>query len=683
MAFEADTIKTHVISADETGNSTKTLLTGSATYTGAWEDVTGFTTVAVTLLGDNATDGTIWIEASMDGGSVVNSVPFAVSDTTFNLPEVWNIVETHIRIKYVNGTTAQTGFFQLQTKYSNGQELGLLQSAGDTIGATTAVQITKAISTGTDPDGVYKNQVESGVNTVNSSTVNLGVSASFTGTYYDVSGYHGITVLVDGTSAGTADGTLFMEFSHDGVTAHRSISVPVADVTDAPPRTLGNVAKYFRVRYDNGTTAMTSFDLQTMFHTEQIHLVSRLSGSLNANADVQDTRSVIMSQQPDGTYKQNPHNGQAFSTSANLSGAAAYVSGWVDTDGYQSIELFIKTDVVSADQGIVIDFTDDLSGTPTAQASESYTFSATDVAHGALNLFIAPKLVGFRLTYTNGAGAQSSNLIQCDLKTNGTTNTYNSGGGLLTADFSTEVALDHVNNYSHGEMVGIVNLQDNADGEATIWNAADDDYANKIARKTFKSTAVQMWIASDSASDTTKDIHITYNDSNNELAEVTITLTGTTPVDCGVTAYDVCEGHLSSADDTLVGNISIQQGNAFTAGVPDDITDVMAYIKPDFGRTSSATFRVPSNKKMSIDHVYLSLQRAGGVAGAGGANLRVKKSGESWTILRPYLLGTSQVVNVDEQIIIEPDSLVEFTCTAPSDTDTNVNAIISYTLVSE
>ena len=154
-------------------------------------------------------------------------------------------------------------------------------------------------------------------------------------------------------------------------------------------------------------------------------------------------------------------------------------------------------------------------------------------------------------------------------------------------------------------------------------------------------------------------------------------------MDCGVTAYDVCEGHLSSADDTLVGNISIQQGNAFTAGVPDDITDVMAYIKPDFGRTASATFRVPSNKKMSIDHVFLSLQRAGGVAGAGGANLRVKKVGESWTILRPYLLGTAQPVNVDEQIIVDGGSLVEFTCTAPSDTDTNVNAIISYTLVSE
>jgi len=40
----------HKISADETGNSTKTLLTSSATFTGAWEDVTNYSTVAVALI---------------------------------------------------------------------------------------------------------------------------------------------------------------------------------------------------------------------------------------------------------------------------------------------------------------------------------------------------------------------------------------------------------------------------------------------------------------------------------------------------------------------------------------------------------------------------------------------------------------------------------------------------------
>ena len=508
MAFSLNRLRSHLISTDETGNSTKTLLTGSATFTGAWEDVSEYASVAVAIIGDNVTDGTLYIESSQDGGTTVNSVPYIVADATFQLPIVWNVVESHIRIKYTNGSTAQTTSFQLQTKYSNAQSMDLSQSASDVIDANTAVQVRKAISTGTDPNAVYKNGVVSGVDNGNSSAATLGNGGVFTGTWQDLSGYHGITVLVDGTSGGTSDGTLQMQFSHDGVTAHRDISIAVADVTAASPRTLGVVAQYFRVIYTNGTTAQTSFDLQTMLHTQQINLVSRLDSTMGASDDVQNVRAAIVSQQPDGTYKNEPHNGQAFSSSANLGGAAAYTSAWIDTDGYNAIELFIKTDVVSADQGIVIDFTDDLSGTPTAQASESYTFSTTDVAHGALNLFIAPKLVGFRLTYTNGAGAQSSNLIQCDLKVNGTTNTFNSGGGLLVADFATEVALDHVNNYSHGEMVGIVNLQDNADGEATIWNAADDDYANKIARKTFKSTAVQMWIASDSASDTTKDIHI-------------------------------------------------------------------------------------------------------------------------------------------------------------------------------
>jgi hypothetical protein len=278
------------------------LLGNGAEYTGAWEDVEKYSTVAIAIIGTLATDGTLYIESSQDGGTTVNSVPFAVPDTTFDLPHIWNVVEKYIRIRYVNGTTPMTGAFQMQTKYSNAQSLGLLQEAGDTITPQTDLQIVKAVGTGTNPDGTYKNQVVSGVDNANSSQTTLGISESFVGDWVNVSGFHGITVLVDGTSAGTADGTLVMEFSHDGVTANRTISIPVADVTAAAPRTLGVVAEYFRVTYDNGTTATTSFDLQTMFHTVQVSLVSRLDQALAGNEDVANVRSVLMGQDPSGNF---------------------------------------------------------------------------------------------------------------------------------------------------------------------------------------------------------------------------------------------------------------------------------------------------------------------------------------------------------------------------------------------
>jgi hypothetical protein len=113
----------HIIS---TANSSTSLLGVSATFTGAWEDVTDYTTVAVAILGSLATDGTLYFDLSTDGGTTFTSVPALVGDVTFTVPRILNVVESHVRIRYVNGTTAMTGTWSLQTKYSNGQEMSLL-----------------------------------------------------------------------------------------------------------------------------------------------------------------------------------------------------------------------------------------------------------------------------------------------------------------------------------------------------------------------------------------------------------------------------------------------------------------------------------------------------------------------------------------------------------------------------
>ena len=266
------TSKGNRISVDETGNSTKVLLGAAGEFIGNWESVIDYTTAAVAIKGDNVTDGTLYIESSQDGGVTVNSVPFTVSDATFDLPHIWNVVETDIRVRYVNGTTAQTGHFQLQTKYSNGQELGLLQNAGDSITEDTDVQVVKSVTTGRQPDGAYRN---------------------------------------------------------------------------------------------------------------------------------------------------DPHNGVAIRTEALLAGGATFTSDWVDTDGYNVIETHVESDVTSEKNGIVFEFTDDLSGTPISRFEEEFSFGTSEVSAGSREIFLRPKMVGFRVKYTNNGAAQGSFLLQTDLKTNG------------------------------------------------------------------------------------------------------------------------------------------------------------------------------------------------------------------------------------------------------------------------
>jgi len=108
-----------------------------------------------------------------------------------------------------------------------------------------------------------------------------------------VSVWDGISVLVDGTAASPAPGTLKMQFSHDGATIHRSINIAVEDVAATPPRTLGTVARYFRIEYVNASVAHTTLDIQTMTHAGFIRLVSRLDQAVGDDEDVQNVRAFI------------------------------------------------------------------------------------------------------------------------------------------------------------------------------------------------------------------------------------------------------------------------------------------------------------------------------------------------------------------------------------------------------
>lgn len=140
----------------------------------------------------------------------------------------------------------------------------------------------------------YQPHVRGTVNAANSSAVALGTSATFTGTFVDISLYDGISVLVDGTAGSPAPGTLQMQFSHDGSTVHRSVDITVADVAATPPRTLGTIAQFFRVIYTNGgSVAQSTFDLQTMFHVGFVRLVSRLDSAVGDDEDVQNVRAFL------------------------------------------------------------------------------------------------------------------------------------------------------------------------------------------------------------------------------------------------------------------------------------------------------------------------------------------------------------------------------------------------------
>lgn len=99
------------------------------------------------------------------------------------------------------------------------------------------------------------------VSTMNSSTVTLASSATFTGTAEDVSRFNSVIVSAKSDFAGT----LYMEFSTDGTNWDSSLTYSLAASTNEVHR-LTISKKYYRTRFTNTSgSTQTYFRLQTIF----------------------------------------------------------------------------------------------------------------------------------------------------------------------------------------------------------------------------------------------------------------------------------------------------------------------------------------------------------------------------------------------------------------------------------
>jgi hypothetical protein len=323
-----------------------------------------------------------------------------------------------------------------------------------------------------------------------------------------------------------------------------------------------------------------------------------------------------------------------------------------------------------------------LSGTPAVRESHFFTFSQSDVDKGFLELEFPPKLVGYRVVYTNGSVTQTSFLIQSDLKTNGDNARYNSGGALITGDFKKEVALGNIPNYLGGSKFGLVQDLDGADAESTVWALANDTEVNKVVRKTFPTASGTLYMCSTSASDTAKEITLQYHDANNIKQSVSVDLNGQTSVDCGVTALDCNVAFITEPDGALVGDIFITLTDNFSAGgVPNTLSDTIAFIPQAAGRTQQATMRVPADTNLLLETMYITCARASGSDGSAVVYLRHKPAGKAWYVLRPYVITNQNIIDRKEDLTFGEGDFIEITVDDISDADTTINVVFDYELV--
>lgn len=111
-------------------------------------------------------------------------------------------------------------------------------------------------------------------------------------------------------------------------------------------------------------------------------------------------------------------NSTAITHSDNDVVKEVYTSAWVDTDGWNTIEVFVATNQVSLQRGLIIEHTDDTQATPpTSRGIYRYSFSNDDVSRGSRLYKFRPVLDGFRIHYIDGDTSPTSFFLDSTLKT--------------------------------------------------------------------------------------------------------------------------------------------------------------------------------------------------------------------------------------------------------------------------
>ncbi len=289
-----------------------------------------------------------------------------------------------------------------------------------------------------------------------------------------------------------------------------------------------------------------------------------------------------------------------------------------------------------------------------------------------------------RTRFVNGSVAQSSFALstfwgrfrQGNAPLN--LNVASDADAIIVRSVSTAVdlALGRFGGMTEDTKFGGVKAIDILDNVVDVWRLADDTFANRSDRKTFPSAEVSLFIASDSASDTDVDVLVDYLDTAGAPQTTTPNLNGQTGVALGITALD-SNRMVVDNENQNVGNVYLTTANAFTAGVPDDITTVVAFIPAGKGQTQQATDTTPVGFKYRIKRLFVYASRANGANGSADVELQIRETGKDWVTKRDFQVTNQSSVGKDESGLVF-DGLTNIRAVLVDVSDDNTNVTVQW-----
>jgi hypothetical protein len=599
----------NIISA---ANSTAVLLTGGATFTGAWEDVTNYTTVATSILGSLATDGTLYFDLSTDGGSTFTSVPSAIGDVTFAVPRILNVVETHVRIRYVNGTTAQTGTFSLQTKYSTTQNMELLSSIDGFVNGETPTTVVKSVNVGQVPSGGFYNERSSGV--VFETQANLADTAFYDSGIIATAGYNQIETELFSDTNMTLVGIWYSDLA--GTKTIRTFTRPYSSTEELAYFSAPVFGPYLRYVITNvsGGAATTNLHASLKFDTSAVSgQILGLSDFIPTNVVANLGRNVQVGLNPNGVYINSAAPGLDVNntTEALLGISGVFTGTWSRVDLFGEIKVAMHSDVASAScllqlshDGVVIDTS--LNLPPQLNTAGTWSFIHS----------LNPSLPYFRVVYTNNSTTAQTNFNLT------TTLLVNSGSGFVSRTtqvldkFTDARVIRQANDPTLDRNLGLLNYQKSArkfgknnsvanGALETVWEGAN---LGGTLNYVFATTAQTVRIkAGGNAADTaaglgTQSILITGLDQNwNNVTETLVT--------AGASASAATTALFIAINKVEVINVGTWGGSNIGLMRIENTTTLteLAYVPTGSGTTQQCVFSVPAGKTAYVTKIKVSV----------------------------------------------------------------------------
>lgn len=233
--------------------------------------------------------------------------------------------------------------------------------------------------------------------------------------------------------------------------------------------------------------------------------------------------------------------------------------------------------------------------------------------------------------------------------------------------------------YAYGRVLDA----DAADLPRTAWSFADDDRVTRADTKTYPTVSDDFYMVSDNALDTAIEFTISSLDATGDLQTLvasTDATNGTTPVLIG-SGLDINFVFMSGADKENLGEVYFTHGSNFTAGVPNDVTKVLAHAPAGYGCSPQAAFTVPNNRKAIIHSFTLTISRQSGALGSAIIHCRAKRAGGSWLVVREWHTQVGHMVLPGVGMAFDPGTIVEMRLVDASDTNTSFGAEIHFDYV--